>query len=492
MKIFILFIVVCVTINVSAQTYTIQTQNKGTNFNGGAYVPPAVTKTFGLPLPKQQSNPYYTPSASYNKSFSGSNTSSVTPKNSGSSGLYTPVQSKADKANNYTCLSGDCKNGFGTYQYSPNLSAYKYVGNFKNEKFHGNGKIYDWEGYVTYNGNFVNGTEEGYGRSVSYYQEPVFGDGSITKYNTALRSVFEGTFKNGEHNGDGYLAEYTNNQLLISVYTGSFDAGQKDGEGVLLLFAKDKISAYYSGGWYKDKHHGIGIDSSESGLFIGEFKNDQRDGEGTAYWSEYSTETKVPVLRYTGKWKNDKRDGHGIEYDLKGKPVYEGDFTNNRRNGPGKLYKPDGSFKEGIWIDGSNKELDAPTVVTPVAKKEYKEDFEDNKRLWPHNSKYYLATVQKGVYHVEAIGGENDYDNFTIRIPDAMIFFKDDDWSFEVTAKSGNKHGVAGWYGIGWDKAEFIINPNADLFEFKYNISKNGSKGSKGNAKVKKETILYW
>lgn len=492
MKIFILFIVVCVTINVSAQTYTIQTQNKGTNFNGGAYVPPAVTKTFGLPLPKQQSNPYYTPSASYNKSFSGSNTSSVTPKNSGSSGLYTPVQSKADKANNYTCLSGDCKNGFGTYQYSPNLSAYKYVGNFKNEKFHGNGKIYDWEGYVTYNGNFVNGTEEGYGRSVSYYQEPVFGDGSITKYNTALRSVFEGTFKNGEHNGDGYLAEYTNNQLLISVYTGSFDAGQKDGEGVLLLFAKDKISAYYSGGWYKDKHHGIGIDSSESGLFIGEFKNDQRDGEGTAYWSEYSTETKVPVLRYTGKWKNDKRDGHGIEYDLKGKPVYEGDFTNNRRNGPGKLYKPDGSFKEGTWIDGSNKELDAPTVVTPVAKKEYKEDFEDNKRLWPHNSKYYLATVQKGVYHVEAIGGENDYDNFTIRIPDAMIFFKDDDWSFEVTAKSGNKHGVAGWYGIGWDKAEFIINPNADLFEFKYNISKNGSKGSKGNAKVKKETILYW
>jgi len=191
------------------------------------------------------------------------------------------------------------------------------------------------------------------------------------------------------------------------------------------------------------------------------------------------------VLRYTGKWKNDKRDGHGIEYDLKGKPVYEGDFANNYRNGPGKLYMPDGSFKEGTWINGSNKELDPPVVVATVSKV-YTEDFKDNKRLWPHNSPYYLATVQKGVYHVEAIGGETDYNNFKIRIPGVNYILKNDDWSFEVTGKSGNKHGVAGWYGIGWDNAEFTINPNADLFEFKYDISRNSSKGANGNAKVKK------
>jgi hypothetical protein len=309
MRIFVLCIVVCMYVNVQGQTYIIKSQGSN-NSNGGAYVAPVVTKTFTLPVARPQSNPYYY-SSSANKSLPGYNTTTVTPKNSGSSELYTPLQSKADKANNYTCLSGDCKNGSGIYQGSP-TTTYKYIGSFKNEEYHGKGKIYDWEGYLTFDGNFVNGTKDGYGKSISYYQEPVFGDGSITRYNTAVQTVYEGTFKDGEHNGEGYLAEYTNKQLLVSIYTGTFAAGLQDGEGVLLLFAKDKISAYYSGGWFKGKHHGIGIDSSESGLFIGEFKNDQRDGEGTAYWSEYSTETKVPVLRYIGKWKNDKREGMAL------------------------------------------------------------------------------------------------------------------------------------------------------------------------------------
>jgi hypothetical protein len=482
MRFFVLSIIVCISINAAGQTYTIKSQGSN-NGNGGAYVAPVVTKTFTISSATTQSNPYYSPTASANKSFSG-NTTTVKSKSSSSSELYTPVQEKSDKANNYKCLSGNCKDGFGTYQGTP-TSTYKYVGGFKNGEYHGKGKIYDWEGYVTFDGNFDNGSKQGYGRSVNYYQEPVFGDGSITRYNTAVRTVYEGMFKNDKHNGEGYLAEYTNNQLLVSIYTGTFTEGEKDGEGVLLLFAKDKISAYYSGGWFKGKHYGIGIDSSEKGLFIGEFKNDLRDGEGTAYWSEYSTNTKLPVLLYTGKWKNGKRDGHGIEYDLKGKPLYEGDFTNDYRNGPGKLYKPDGSFTEGVWVNGFNKALDAPIVVAPVSK-EYKEEFKDNQRLWSHNSPYYLATVEKGVYHVEAIGGEKDYNNFKILIPNAYYVSKEDDWSFEVTAKSSNKHGVAGWYGIGLSSTEFIINPNADLFEFYYNITKSDKKGTKGDVNAKK------
>jgi antitoxin component YwqK of YwqJK toxin-antitoxin module len=485
MRIFVLCLAFCTCMTADAQTYTIKSQGANTG-NGGAYVAPVVTKTFTLPPAKQQSNPYYAPSASANRNLPGNNTKTVTPKRSGSNDLYTPIQDKADVARNFSCLSGNCENGLGTYQGSP-TTTYSYIGNFKDGERHGVGKTYDWEGYLTYEGSFVKGSREGFGKSISYYQEPVFGDGSITRYNTAVQTVFEGTTKNGNYEGEGYLAEYTNRQLLVSIYTGSFAAGKKDGEGVLLLFAKNQISAYYSGGWSDGRHHGIGIDSSEAGLYIGEFKNSQRDGEGTAYWSEYSTQTKVPVLLYTGKWKQNKRDGIGIEYDLKGKPVYEGNFTNDSRNGAGKLFKPDGTATEGVWVNGSNKDLDPPVAVATVASKEFKEDFTDNKRLWPHNSPYYLATVQKGVYHVEGIGGERDYNNFTISVPDVGVVFKDDDWSFEVTAKSGNKHGVAGWYGIGWMGAEFLINPNADLFDFKYNITKTDYKGiNSGDAKVKK------
>jgi hypothetical protein len=484
MRFFILSIIVFISIDATAQTYTIKSQGSNTG-NGGAYVAPVVTKTFTISSAKTQSNPYYSPTASTNKSLPGNNTTMVTSKSSGSGGLYTPVQGKSDKANNYSCISGNCKDGFGTYQGEP-TNNYKYVGGFKEGKHHGKGTMYDWEGYITFDGNFVNGDKEGYGRSVDFYQEKVFGDGSITAYNTAVRTVYEGIFKHDKHNGEGYLAEYTRDQSLVSIYTGTFADGQIDGEGVLLLFAKNKISAYYSGGWFNGKHHGIGIDSSEYGLFIGEFKNDRRDGEGTAYWSEYKTETKVPVLWYTGNWKDNKRDGHGIEYDVKGKPVYEGDFTNNSRNGPGKLYKPDGSFTEGIWVNGWNKALDPPVVAAPVSK-EYKEEFNDNQRLWSHNNPYYLATVEKGVYHVEVI--KEGYDNFKIFIPGNYLR-KNDDWSFEVTAKSNNKDG-SGVYGIGWEGAEFLIIPSSiryisDQFEFFYDITKNGKKGKKGETKIKK------
>jgi hypothetical protein len=483
MRFFVLSIIVFISIDATAQTYTIKSQGSNTG-NGGAYVAPVVTKTFTVSSATKQSNPYYSPTASTNKSLPGNNTTTVTSKSSSSAGLYTPVQEKSDKANNYTCLSGNCKNGVGTYQGDPN-SIYKYVGGFKDGEYHGKGTKYDWEGYVTFDGNFEKGIREGYGRSVEYYQEKVFGDGSITRYNTAVSIVYEGLFKNDKHNGEGYLAEYTKDQFLVSIYTGTFTDGQIDGEGVLLLFAKNKISAYYSGGWFKGKHHGIGIDSSQYGLFMGEFKNGLRDGEGTEYWSEYSSETKVPVLRYTGKWKDNKKDGHGIEYDVKGKPAFEGDFTGNSRNGPGKLYKPDGSFIEGVWVNGSNNALDPPVVVAPVSKV-YKEEFNDNQRIWSHNSPFYLATVEKGVYHVEAIGGKVDwvFDNFKIFVPGQYLMEKDD-WSFEVTAKSN------GSYGIGWDNGEFMISASSikyisDEFEFFYDVTKNSKKGTKGDTKVKK------
>ena len=488
MRIFILSIAVCISINAAAQTYTIRSQGNNVG-NGGAYVAPVVTKTFTVSSAKTQSNPYYFSTSSTNKDLPGNNIKTVTQKSSGSSGLYTPVQGVADKANNFSCLSGNCKNGFGTYQSTPNFN-YKYVGEFKDGRHHGKGTIYDWEGYITFDGNFENGNKEGYGRSLIYYQEPVFGDGSITKYNTAVQTVYEGLFKNDERHGEGYLAEYTKDQFIVNIYTGNFTDGQKDGEGVLLLFAKNKITAYYSGGWFKGKYHGIGIDSSGLGLFMGEFKNGVRDGEGTAYWSEYKTETKVPVLWYTGKWKDNKREGHGIEYDLKGKQLYEGEFTSDRRNGPGKLYKPDGTFTEGTWVNGLNKELDPPVVAAPVSKV-YNEEFNDNQREWSHNTIHYEARVEKGVYHVEAIGPKAylSTDNLRIRIRDLYIY-ENDDWSFEATAKSSYKDG-SGRFGIGWEDGQFMISSSAvkyvpDMFDLSYEMTRNGSKGKNGETKVKK------
>lgn len=469
-----------------AQTYIIKSQG-GNNNSGGAYVAPVVTKTYTLPTARTGGAAYNAPSSfSFGNSYRADNTKTVKPKNSGSSELYTPIQSKADAANNFKCISGNCENGFGTFQGSP-TNTYKYVGNFKNGKHHGQGTIYDWEGYILYEGGFVDGIQEGIGKKTEFAQEIVFGDGSITRYNIAVKSVYEGGMKGGRFDGKGRFIAYTDFQTLKSIYTGDFVAGKRTGDGVILNFAKDKISAYYSGGWKDNEYDGVGIDSTEKGMYIGDYIEGERSGQGTSYWSTYTTNSLVPVVQYIGMWKGDSKEGAGVEYDKKGKILFEGNFANGQREGKGKLYKEDGSFGEDVWVKGANKEAGTEGIITTVANKSFEENFKDNQNLWPHNSPYFVATVQKGVYHIECMGGYKDYNNFRIDIPGGVYVTPSDDWSIEVIGKSTNKNGIGGTFGIGWQNAEFTINPVSENADFKYEIKGFGkSKGISIDTKVKK------
>ena len=470
-----------------AQTYIIKSQG-GNNSAGGAYVAPVVTKTYTLPAARTGGTAYGAPSSSSSSGtgYQVDKTKTVTPKNSGSSELYTPIQSKADAANNFKCISGDCENGFGTFQGSP-TTTYKYVGNFKNGKHHGQGTIYDWEGYKSYEGSFVDGVEEGTGKKTEYKQEIVFGDGSITRYNVAIVSVYEGGFKGGKFDGKGRFIVYTDFQTLKSIYTGDFVADKRSGDGVVLNFAKDKISSYYSGGWKNDDYDGVGIDSTEKGMYIGEYVDGERSGQGTSYWSTYSTNSLVPVVQYIGMWKGDSKEGAGVEYDKKGKILFEGNFVSGSRTGKGKLYKEDGSSEEIVLSEGANNNVGTAETIKPGAIKSFEENFKDNQNLWAINSPYFVASVQKGVYHIECMGGYKDYDNFRIGIPGGVSILPSDDWSIEVTGKSTNKNGIGSSFGIGWDNAEFTINPVSENTDFKYEIKGFGkNKGISINTKVKK------
>jgi hypothetical protein len=72
---------------------------------------------------------------------------------------------------------GNCKNGYGIYDYNDGL---QYLGYWKNREFSGEGKLYT-NGNLYVNGNFENGTMHGYCE--------VFKDGEM---------IFKGQFKNGE------------------------------------------------------------------------------------------------------------------------------------------------------------------------------------------------------------------------------------------------------------------------------------------------------
>ena len=487
MKRLIFILVTIIPYCISAQTYIIKTQGSN-NSAGGAFVAPVVSKTYTLPAASSNGTGYNSNSSStsYGQGYRMDNTKKIETRNSSSSELYTPKQSVADAAKNFKCISGDCKNGIGTYQGSP-TTTYKYVGGFKNGKYNGKGTIYDWEGYIHCEGNFVNGVAEGQGKKTDYREEIVFGDGSITRYNTAVNSVYEGGFKQGRFDGKGYYVTYTDFQTLKNIYSGDFVDDKMSGEGVLLNFAKDKISSYYSGGWNDNDYEGIGIDSSEKGIYIGDFAGGERNGQGTSYWSVYTTGKETPVMQYAGTWKRDYKDGTGTEYDKKGKILYEGDFAADLREGKGKLYKEDGSVVEGIWVKGINKEAGEEKPSAATTNKSFEENFKDNQNLWLHNSPYCVATVEKGVYHIDCAGGYKDYNNFTIDIPGGVSFESTDDWSLEVTGRSGNKHGMGSYFGIGWDRAEFTVSPVADDVYFHYDIvGFDKYKGNRSSTKVKK------
>lgn len=158
--------------------------------------------------------------------------------------FYTPMQAQ--------CISGNCKNGKGTYQYE---SGAKYTGEFHNGKIEGKGSLYFSNGNV-YTGDWVNMYREGKGKM---------------KY--ASGEVYTGEFKKSKCSGEGTIT-YTNGDR----YAGSWDADAPNGTGTY----------YYSDG---DR-------------YVGNFVNGKYDGEGTMFYKNGAT--------YSGHWKNNQKDGQGL------------------------------------------------------------------------------------------------------------------------------------------------------------------------------------
>ena len=79
------------------------------------------------------------------------------------------------------------------------------------------------------------------------------------------------------------------------------------------------------------------------GKYIGEFKNDLRDGKGIVYYNSGS--------RYEGDWKNNKMEGKGIYYYNDGNR-YEGDWKNDKKEGKGIYYFNNNDREMGDYQNG--------------------------------------------------------------------------------------------------------------------------------------------
>lgn len=149
------------------------------------------------------------------------------------------------------CTFGDCENGYGTLEIKTTLGTDVYRGNFKDGKYHGNGKLTQMISRFErsyYDGNWDMGVRSGRG----------------TFYN-GRDKLYIGEWKNDKRNGHGayffglkdwtenkysehWLAEHTEN------YTGDFVNDLYQGQGTYRWPDGQK----YVGGFFANDKHGPG------------------------------------------------------------------------------------------------------------------------------------------------------------------------------------------------------------------------------------------
>ena len=111
------------------------------------------------------------------------------------------------------------------------------------------------------------------------------GQGTLT---SADGSTYVGEFKDGKHHG----------QVTYTRPNGSTCVGElKDGEFHIQVYYSSFDGSTYVGEWKNDKHHGQGtLTSADGSTYVGEWKNDKYHGQGTLTSADGSVET--------GIWKN--------------------------------------------------------------------------------------------------------------------------------------------------------------------------------------------
>ena len=171
-----------------------------------------------------------------------------------------------------------------------NVDGDYYIGQLKDGKMHGKGKLYFKNGNIKYEGDFANDKKEGTG-TYFYFNRECF--------------IFENHKKFYLEKGDCYIGQWKNDK--------------RNGKGI--IFLRDSRVKYE-----------------------GDFVNNKFQGNGKYYFENGDY--------YVGQWVNDLQNGKGKIYDKKGNIIYEGDFMNDHLDGNGKIYFSDGGYFIGQFMKG--------------------------------------------------------------------------------------------------------------------------------------------
>lgn len=215
------------------------------------------------------------------------------------------------------CVSGDCKNGRGTYLYP---SGAKYIGDFKDGEIHGIGVCY-----------YTNGSNYR-GEWSSRYPE---GKGTKTYSDGTARTGLWRKGKPVDETG-AVLAEYISKKKEeqaddgTNIQSGCISGDCQNGDGIFAYPDGSK----YEGHFLLGKFGGQGTFSFSNGdKYVGKFKENYPDGLGTRFVASSGGEE-------TGEWKQ----GEFLGQSLVQNEVY-GCISGDCENGKGTYVFKEGSSK---------------------------------------------------------------------------------------------------------------------------------------------------
>lgn len=229
-----------------------------------------------------------------------------------------PSSTSAEVVKNESCVSGNCKNGWGEMK----MGDAKVKAMFRDGVINGIA-IIDYPGNSYYHGEYKNNQREGTG-----YYRGADGDHYV------------GEWKNGKRNGYGYIMNSKNK---------IYQAGYFENDKLVRTLDAEYIANKQSAGCIGDCKNGFGyILYSNGDKYWGFFKNGQRHHIGYYIWNNGSV--------YVGNWVDGVRTGYGA-YTYVDKSKFKGIFNQNKIDGPGQMtYAKTGNVVEGIF-DNSGKKV---------------------------------------------------------------------------------------------------------------------------------------
>ena len=181
------------------------------------------------------------------------------------------------------------------------------------------------------------------------------------KYDYTDGRTREGHYVRGDLTGIGRMIEKDKRNILLYYYEGEFKDDQRDGEGLEVYYypSDGDTSSVYKGNFSHGDRNGAGLvkeyDYNRLSVYKGIFYENRLEGEAEIWKYRKGKQ----VLYYKGHLLDWDKDGYGEE--IIGLNKYAGQWKKNKKEGNGKLFTDTVLIYDGEWkndkFDGIGKRV---------------------------------------------------------------------------------------------------------------------------------------